>query len=83
AVSPIVAGRVLKGPTAACLAWAGHEATTAGVAAHYGDLLDGLVGDEPVPGAAVPVHITDVGLGDPAARERVAREVLEFARSLA
>jgi len=49
AVSPIVAGAVIKGPTAACLAWAGQPATAAGVAAVYGDLLDGLVADERLP----------------------------------
>src|ERR1700744_5500971 len=45
AVSPLVAGRVLKGPTAACLAWAGHPADSDGIAAIYGPLLDGLVAD--------------------------------------
>jgi LPPG:FO 2-phospho-L-lactate transferase len=83
AVSPIVGGAVVKGPTADFLAWAGQEATTAGVAAHYAGLVDGFVGDERVSDPAVPLLVTDVGLGDTASRERVAREVLDFARSLA
>ena len=43
AVTPIVDGEVLKGPTEAFLAWAGHTMDAAGVAAYYGDVLDGLV----------------------------------------
>jgi LPPG:FO 2-phospho-L-lactate transferase len=83
AVSPIVQGAVVKGPTAAFLAWAGREATAAGVAAHYAGVADGFVCDERLAGAAMPVLVTDVGLGEPAARARVARAVLDFARSLA
>jgi len=82
AVSPIVDGTVLKGPTAAFLEWAGQPATSAGVAALYGELLDGFVCDERIDGATVPVLVTDVELGTADQRARVAREVLEFARSL-
>ena len=82
AVSPIVDGTVLKGPTAAFLEWAGQPATSAGVAALYGELLDGFVCDERIEGATVPVLVTDVELGTADQRARVAREVLEFARSL-
>ena len=56
AVSPIVGGEVLKGPTAAFLRWAGHEPTTAAIAELYAGLLDGLVADEAVDGAAGPAH---------------------------
>ena len=82
AVSPIVGGRVLKGPTAACLQWAGQPASAAGVAAYYGELIDGIVCDEDGVGAA-PHHKTDLRLGDPAARRRVAEETLAFAERLA
>ncbi len=82
AVSPIVGGAVLKGPTAAFLAWAGQPATSAGVAAHYGELLDGFVADERVDGATVPVLVTDVELGTARQRARVAGEVVAFAESL-
>jgi len=80
AVSPIVAGAVLKGPTAAFLAWAGQPATSAGAAACYGDLLHGLVADEPVEG--LPVLETDLLMADAAARARLARETLAFAEAL-
>jgi LPPG:FO 2-phospho-L-lactate transferase len=83
AVSPIVGGAVLKGPTAACLAWAGQEATSAGVAAHYGGQIDGFACDDRFADPGVPLLVTDVDLSTPGARTRVAREVLDFARSLA
>jgi LPPG:FO 2-phospho-L-lactate transferase len=43
AVSPIIAGQAVKGPTAKMFADAGAVPSAAAVAAHYGDLLDGLV----------------------------------------
>jgi LPPG:FO 2-phospho-L-lactate transferase len=84
AVSPIVAGSIIKGPTAACLEWAGQPVTAAGVAAVYGDLLDGLVADERLPeGAALPLLETDLLMSDAAGRQRLARETLAFATALA
>lgn len=80
AVSPIVGGAVVKGPTEPFMAWAGFSLDAAGIAATYGDLLDGLVADEDAPG--LPVHRTDTLMADAAARERVARETLDFALSL-
>ena len=47
AVSPIVGGAVLKGPTASFMAFAALECNAAGVADFYGELLDGIVADEP------------------------------------
>jgi LPPG:FO 2-phospho-L-lactate transferase len=83
-VSPIVGGAVLKGPTAACLQWAGQPASAAGVAACYGDLLDGLVADERLPeGAALPLLETDLLMADTAGAQRLARETLAFAAALA
>src|SRR6202034_4183996 len=46
AVSPLVRGAVLKGPTAACLAWAGRTLDSDGIAAAYAPLIDGIVADE-------------------------------------
>jgi len=74
AVSPLVHGQVLKGPTDAFLAWAGHPLSSEGIAAHYEGLIDGLVADERA--ESVPTHVTDVEMGDPAARRRVAQEIL-------
>lgn len=83
AVSPIVGGEVLKGPTAAFLDWSGFGADAAGVAGYYGDLLDGIVTDERVDGLAIPVLTTDTRMGDGGARARLARETLDFALELA
>jgi len=83
AVSPIVGGAVLKGPTATCLAWAGQPASAAGVADWYGDLLDGLVADERLPdGGGPPLLETDLLMADAAGRQRLARETLAFATAL-
>jgi LPPG:FO 2-phospho-L-lactate transferase len=65
------------------MAWAGHPLSADGIAAHYKGLLDGLVADEEATEAGLPVLVTDTLMADAAARERVARETLAFARALA
>jgi len=80
AVSPLVGGRSLKGPTEACLAWAGQPLSSDGIAAYYDGLLDGLVADERTD--ALPTLETDVEMPDAAGRRRVAREALDFALAL-
>jgi LPPG:FO 2-phospho-L-lactate transferase len=80
AVSPIVGGEVLKGPTAAFMAFDGRELSAGGVAGVYGDLLDGIVADQPVEGLAV-LQI-DTRMDDAGARAHVARQTLDFARRL-
>jgi len=80
AVSPLVRGAVLKGPTDAFLAWAGHPLTSEGIATHYEGVIAGLVADKRA--ASIPTLMTDVELSDPAARRRVAEETLAFATAL-
>jgi LPPG:FO 2-phospho-L-lactate transferase len=80
AVSPLVAGRVLKGPTAACLEWAGQAADSDGIAAIYEPLIDGLVADSVA--ASVTTLRTDVLLDTPERRRSVAEAALTFATSL-
>ena len=80
AVSPIVGGHSVKGPTEGFLAWAGATLDGDGVAAHYGDVLDGIVADDPV--SLLPSLRTDTMLDTPENRARVARETLDFARAL-
>lgn len=82
AVSPIVGGEVLKGPTEAFMAFAALDCSAHGVADFYGDLLDGIVADEDA-GPHVPSLQTGTRMGDAAARERLARETLAFAQALA
>lgn len=82
AVSPIVGGEVLKGPTRAFMAFAALECSARGVADFYGELLDGIVADEGA-GPHVPVLQTDTRMDDAPARIRVAGETLAFAEALA
>jgi LPPG:FO 2-phospho-L-lactate transferase len=83
AVSPIVGGEVLKGPTAAFMAYAALELSAAGVADFYGELLDGIVSDEAIERPGLAALRTDTTMGDAPARARVAAQTLEFAASLA
>ena len=80
AVSPLVRGAVLKGPTDLVMQWAGHPLSADGIVAHYTGLIDGLVSDERASG--VPTLETDVEMGDETARRRVALETLVFAAAL-
>jgi LPPG:FO 2-phospho-L-lactate transferase len=80
AVSPIVGGQVLKGPTDAFMAWAELPLNAAGVAGAYDGLLDGIVADEPFDG--LPALQTDTRMADAAGRRRVAEDVLRFAETL-
>jgi LPPG:FO 2-phospho-L-lactate transferase len=81
AVSPIVGGEVLKGPTAAFMAFGALECSADGVADFYGELLDGIVADEDV--SRVTTLQTDTRMADAAGRARVAEQTLSFAQALA
>jgi LPPG:FO 2-phospho-L-lactate transferase len=81
AVSPIVGGEVLKGPTASFMAFAALELNADGIVDFYGELLDGIVADEPA--ADVPTLQTDTRMDDPESRARLAAETLGFAAALA
>jgi LPPG:FO 2-phospho-L-lactate transferase len=80
AMSPIVGGQVLKGPTASFMAFAALDCNADGVADFYGDLLDGIVADENV--GRLATLQTDTRMDDPAARVRIAEETLAFADAL-
>jgi LPPG:FO 2-phospho-L-lactate transferase len=88
AVSPLVGGRSLKGPTEAFLRWAGQPVDDGGIAACYAGLATGLVVDRgtptgPASTSGIVLRQTDTMMSDSAARARLANEVLEFAFSLA
>jgi LPPG:FO 2-phospho-L-lactate transferase len=80
AVSPVVGGQVLKGPTAAFMTWAGLPVSAAGTARAYDGLLDGMVSDEPF--EDLPALQTDTRMDDADARRRLAEDVLRFAEAL-
>jgi LPPG:FO 2-phospho-L-lactate transferase len=81
AVSPIVGGEVLKGPTASFMAFAALECSAGGVADFYGDLLDGIVADEDV--GRLPTLQADIRMDGADGRARVAEQTLSFAQALA
>ena len=80
AVSPLVKGGVLKGPTEAFMRWAHRTISSSGIATIYEGLIEGLVADERA--RAIPVLQTDVLLSDPDQRRRVAQQTLDFALAL-
>jgi LPPG:FO 2-phospho-L-lactate transferase len=82
AVSPIVGGQVLKGPTAAFMAFAALECSAGGVADFYGELLDGIVADEDAE-RQLPSLRMDTRMDDAPARARVAAQTLDFTLALA
>jgi LPPG:FO 2-phospho-L-lactate transferase len=81
AVSPIVGGEVLKGPTASFMAFAALECSAGGVTDFYGDLLDGIVADEDV--GRLPTLQADIRMDGADDRARVAEQTLSFAQALA
>jgi LPPG:FO 2-phospho-L-lactate transferase len=87
AVSPIIGGRAVKGPTAKMFAELGLSANAAAVARHYGELLDGYVLDHADAACAselgIPVAITHTLMRTLEDRDMLARDVLAFADRLA
>ncbi len=85
AVSPYVAGRVVKGPTDIFMAAIGRPSTAAGVASLYEGLIDGMVCDpedpDPPP-ETVPVLGCPTLMEGRAGRLELAERCLEFASSL-
>jgi len=87
AVSPYVAGEIVKGPTDAFMAAVGRPSTAAGVAGLYSGLLDGIVCDrddpDPPPDDAAAVLQCPTLMEGAERRRELARRVLGFGSSLA
>lgn len=87
AVSPIIGGKAVKGPTAKIMNELGLEVTSATIAAHYRGLVDGIVidsGDADEAGSiGMPVHMAPTLMTDDGDRRRLAGNVLAFAAALA
>ena len=86
AVSPLIGGQAVKGPTAKIMAELGVPADSASIARHY-PFIDGLIIDESDRAEAgnleLPVQIASTlmrSLGD---RDRLAADCLKFAGTLA
>lgn len=80
AVSPLIEGKAVKGPTAKLMGELGLKVTNASIAAHYGDWLDGLIvhGSDDAP-QGLSIARTDTLMKSSEDRERVARAALALA----
>jgi LPPG:FO 2-phospho-L-lactate transferase len=86
AVSPIIGGRAVKGPTAKMMAELGVRTSARAVAEHYGGLIDGFVLDradaEEAPDIAVPCLATRTLMETEDDKRTLAPEVLAFVAEL-
>ncbi|TMK12754.1 MAG: 2-phospho-L-lactate transferase [Alphaproteobacteria bacterium] len=87
AVSPIIAGRAVKGPTAKMMSALGLEVSARAVARRYRDLLDAYVLDRADAAAVaelgIPVTLAHTLMTTLADREELARHVLASADAVA
>ena len=85
AVSPLIGGEAVKGPTAKMMSELGIPCSARAVAEHYDGLLTGFVQDESDEEviADLPCLQTRILMRSDADKARLAREVLEFARGIA
>jgi LPPG:FO 2-phospho-L-lactate transferase len=86
AVSPYVAGAVVKGPTDRFMEGLGRPTTAAGVASLYAGLIDAMVvdeGDPDPPPSEIPTLAAPTLMEGASGRARVARTVLDYADTLA
>ncbi|HXQ15115.1 MAG TPA: 2-phospho-L-lactate transferase [Caulobacteraceae bacterium] len=89
AVSPLVGGRAVKGPTAKLMAELGVPGTVTAIADHYVRLIDAMVIDiadadqaSCLEARGLAVHVTQTVMTTDQDRVRLATETLDFARSL-
>jgi LPPG:FO 2-phospho-L-lactate transferase len=86
AVSPLIGGEAVKGPTAKIMRELALEASPVTVARHYAGLIDGFVLDRADAAFAqeidVPVHLAHTLMRTLADKEHLAREVIGFAQRL-
>jgi LPPG:FO 2-phospho-L-lactate transferase len=86
AVSPYVAGAIVKGPTDRFMQALGRPQSAAGVASLYAGLIDGMVvdeGDPDPPPADLPTLAAATLMEGASGRARLARIVLDYAATLA
>ncbi len=85
AVSPYVAGEVVKGPTDAFMSAIGRPSTATGVASLYEGLIEGMVCDESdpePPPEGIEILSCPTLMEGPKGRQRLAEQTLDFARNL-
>jgi LPPG:FO 2-phospho-L-lactate transferase len=86
AVSPLIGGEAVKGPTAKIMRELALDVSPLTIARHYAPLIDGFVVDSAdaalAPQFDLPVHVAPTLMRSLADKERLARDVLAFAGSL-
>ena len=86
AISPLIGGRAVKGPTAKIMGELGIPQTQASIVRHYDGLIDGIMIDradhEEAASLALPTRITGTLMTSLEDRDRLAQEALEFGASL-
>lgn len=89
AVSPIVGGKAIKGPTAKLMQELSVPVTATAVARYYGNSIDGFVLDQSdealtdeIASLGVAVSVVPTVMSDLASKQRLARDVLAFAHQL-
>lgn len=87
AVTPIIAGKAIKGPTAKIMGELGIDISPLSVAEHYGDVLDGFVLDSRDEALAdrftIATEVTDTFMRSPDVSDRVAQTAYDLAARLA
>jgi LPPG:FO 2-phospho-L-lactate transferase len=85
AVSPLIAGRSIKGPTEECLKALGRSVDASGIASLYDGLLTALVCDEEDPADDLedpPFYRGETLMKDAQARQELARSLLKLHETL-
>lgn len=89
AVSPLIAGKVVKGPADRMLAGLSHRADAVGVAALYESLADHLLIDDSdtalaseISAKGITPHVTDILMPDLAGKARLAVEIMGLFQQL-
>lgn len=86
AVSPIIGGQAVKGPTRKIMDELNFAATNAEIARHYAGLIDGLVVDstdaQEARNLGIAVHVTPTLMTDLQSKIGLAKEVLSFAEGI-
>ena len=83
AISPLIGGKAVKGPTAKLMAGFGIDPDNRAIAGHYAPFLDGLVHDSgDAPPGTVPVLATATLMTTAEDKIRVAAAALDLARAL-
>ncbi len=83
AISPVIGGKAVKGPTGTMLSQMGHEVSATGIARLYSDLIDLFLIDESdaalvsqIEAMGVEARVTRIIMDSQAARESLARTLL-------